>query len=79
MNAVFTRRGATAITQQISGMDKHIAGLGDTAGTAASNAAEHADTYDASMKRLDARTKLLTAALGEGAIEVSKGLGESWQ
>ena len=74
MNKIFTRRGSTAITQQISGMEKHIAGLGDTAGTAASNAAEHADTYDAAMKRLDARTKLLTAELGEGAISVRKNL-----
>ena len=74
MNKIFSRRGATAITQQLAGLDKHIAGLGDTAGTAASNAAEHADTYDSSMKRLDARTKLLTAALGEGAIEARKDL-----
>ena len=74
MNKVFSRRGATAITQQLAGLDKHIAGLGDTAGTAASNAAEHADTYDAAMKRLDARTKLLTAELGEGAIAVRKNL-----
>ena len=74
MNKIFSRRGATAITQQLAGLDKHIAGLGDTAGTAASNAAEHADTYDAAMKRLDARTKLLTAELGEGAISVRKNL-----
>ena len=74
MNKIFSRRGATAITQQLAGLDKHIAGLGDTAGTAADNAAEHADTYDSSMKRLDARTKLLTAALGEGAIEARKDL-----
>ena len=76
MNKVFTRRGATAITQQLAGLDKHIAGLGDTAGTAASNAAEHADTYDAAMKRLDARTKLLTSELGEGAIEATH---RTWQ
>ena len=74
MDKTFTRRGSTAITQQLAGLDKHIAGLGDTAGTAASNAAEHADTYDAAMKRLDARTKLLTAELGEGAIKVRKDL-----
>ena len=74
MNKIFSRRGSTAITQQLAGLDKHIAGLGDTAGTAASNAAEHADTYDAAMKRLDARTKLLTAELGEGAISVRKNL-----
>ena len=74
MNKVFSRRGATAITQQLAGLDKHLAGLGDATGTAADNAAEHADTYDSSMKRLDARTKLLTAALGEGAIEARKDL-----
>ena len=74
MNRVFTRRGATAITQQLAGLDKHIAGLGDVAGTAAANAAEHADTYDAAMRRLNARTQLLTAELGEGAISVRKDL-----
>ena len=74
MNKVFSRRGSTAITQQLAGLDKHLAGLGDATGTAADNAAEHADTYDAAMKRLDARTKLLTAELGEGAISVRKNL-----
>ena len=72
MNKIFSRRGATAITQQLAGLDKHIAGLGDATGTAADNAAEHADTAASTERRLDARRKLLSASLGDGAIKARR-------
>ena len=73
MNKIFSRRGATAITQQLAGLDKHIAGLGDTTGTAADNAAEHADT--AAIHRSGDWTRAgscLSASLGDGAIKARR-------
>ena len=77
MNKIFSRRGATAITQQLAGLDKHIAGLGDTAGTAASNAAEHADTYDAVDEAAGRADEAAHCGARRRCNRGPKGLGQS--
>ena len=70
MNRVFTRRGATAITQQISGIDKLDSGLGQYKGTALENALEHVDTWESTMKDLAAAQDVVNATMGLGVMKV---------
>ena len=70
MSKIFTRRGATAITQQIAGIGfLEGGGIGDFMGTAMENAMEHSETYANSLKKFTARSETLSAELGEGAIQ----------
>ena len=68
MSDTFTRRGSTAITQQIAGIGKLDAGLGEYGGTAIANASEHMRTFETTLKRYTARQQTLNANVGEGAI-----------
>ena len=53
----------------IGGLDKFERGLGDYAGTALENAAEHAETYATRTAKFDAQLGLLQRNMGEGAIK----------
>ena len=70
MNKIFTRRGGTAITQQISGLDSHDRGLGDYSGTALENAREHAETWESTLQELAAAQDVVNATMGLGVMKV---------
>ena len=72
INDAFGKRAGPAIIGLMNRFETLEAGLGSFAGTALDNAKEHTDTYAAAMDRLNARTQLLTAEMGEGAIAARK-------
>lgn len=72
VNDAFGKRAGPAILALMGRFEQLDRGLGDFAGTALENAQEHTYTYAATMKRLQARTQLLTSEMGEGAIAARK-------